>query len=104
MNRRSDMTKRSLLADFALAAVVALGSLCSATDHPGRPNRGAETFDSFAPAGPSQPFDEAAWRVQRLTESLEQSRTAAATNPLLVADAGYYEAELAAAGRLRARR
>ena len=55
----------------------------------------------IAPAGPSQPFDEAAWRVQRLTESLEQSRTAAATIPLLLADAGYYEAELAAAGRLR---
>jgi hypothetical protein len=103
MNRRSDTTKRSLLAGLALAAVVALGSLCSATDHPARPNRGAETFDSVTPPRASRPFDEAACRVQRLTESLEQSRTAAATNPLLVADAGYYEAELAAAGRLRAR-
>jgi hypothetical protein len=96
------MTKRSLLAGFALAAVVALGSLCSATDHPARPNQRAETFDSVAPAGASR-FGEAAWRVQRLTESLEQSRTAAAKNPLLLADVGYYEAELAAS-RLRAGR
>jgi hypothetical protein len=97
------MTKRSLLAGFALAAVVALGSLYSATDHLARPNHGAETFDRVAPAGVSLPFDEAAWRVQRLTESLEQSRTAAAKNPLLLADVGYYEAKLAAS-RLRARR
>jgi hypothetical protein len=74
MNRRSDTTKRSLLAGLALAAVVALGSLCSATDHPARPNRGAETFDSVTPPRASRPFDEAACRVQRLTESLEQSR------------------------------
>jgi hypothetical protein len=90
------MAKRSLLAGFALAAVVALGSLCSATDHPARPNHGAETFNRFAPAGASRPFDETTWRVQRLAESLEQSRAAAAKNPLLLADVGYYEAELAA--------
>ena len=97
------MTKRTLLFGFALAAVVALGSLGSATDHPARPNEGAEAFDRFAPAGASGPFDQAAWRVQHLTESLKQTRTAAAQNPLLLADVGYYEAELEA-GRLRARR
>jgi hypothetical protein len=103
MNRRSDMTKRILLFGFALAAVVALGSLCSATDHPARPNQGAETFDRVASADASRPLDEAVGRVQRLTDSLEQSRTAAAKNPLLLADVGYYEAELAAS-RLRATR
>ena len=97
------MTKRSLLAGFALAAVVALGSLCSATDHPASQNQGVKTFDSVALASASRPFDEAGWRVQRLTESLEQSRTAAAKNPLLLADVAFYEAELAAS-RLRARR
>ena len=33
-----------------------------------------------------------------MIESLEQSRAAAAKNPLLLADVGYYEAELAASG------
>jgi hypothetical protein len=99
MNRRSDIGKRSLLFGFALAAVVAL----SATDRAARPNQGAETFDRVAPAGASRPFGEAVWRVRRLTDSLEQSRTAAAKNPLLLADVGYYEAELAAS-RLRASR
>jgi hypothetical protein len=97
------MTKWSLLAGLTLAAVVALGSLCSATDHPARPNQRAETFDSVAAASALRPFGEAAWRAQRLTESLEQSRTAAAKNPLLLADVGYYEAELATSC-LRARR
>jgi hypothetical protein len=97
------MTKRSLLAGFALAAVVALGSLCSATDHPASQNQGVETLESVASTGASRPFDEAGWRIQRLTESLEQSRTAAAKNPLLLADVAYYEAELAAS-RVRARR
>jgi hypothetical protein len=99
MNGTSDMTKRSLLAGFALAAVVALGSLCSATDHL-RSNPSTETFDGVAPA--LRPLDEAAWRAQRLTQSLEQSRAAAERNPLLLADVGYYQAELAASRAMQA--
>jgi hypothetical protein len=93
INGTSDMTKRSFLAGFTLAAVVTLGSLSSATDHV-RSNPSAETFDGVAPA--SRPLDEAPWRIQRLTRSLDQSRAAAGKNPLLPADVGYYEAELAA--------
>jgi hypothetical protein len=88
------MTKHGVLVGFAVAAVVALGSLCSATDrtpHATQP----EALDGVAAAG-SRPLDEAASRVRRLTASLEQSRAAAGKNPLLFADVGYYEAELAA--------
>jgi hypothetical protein len=94
LNGRSIMTKHSVLAGFALATVVALGSLCSATDHPVSLNQGAEAGVPAADA-PRQ-IDEVAWRIRRLAESLEQSRAAAEKNPLLLADVGYYEAELAA--------
>jgi hypothetical protein len=90
------MTKRSVLAGFALAAVIALGLLCSATDHPMRPNDGAETFHAAPAADASRPLDEEATRIRRMTQSLEQSRAAAAKNPLSLADVGFYEAELAA--------
>jgi hypothetical protein len=91
------MTKHGALAGFALAAVVALGSLSSATDRPLRPSQGTEAFHGVAAADASRPLDEVARRIRRLTESLEQSRVAADKNPLLLADIGYYEAELAAA-------
>jgi hypothetical protein len=50
------MIKRSLLAGFALTAVVALGSLCSPTDRPPHSNQRAETFDSVASATPVRYF------------------------------------------------
>ena len=90
------MTKHGVLAGFALAAVVALGSLSSATDHPVGPNRGTESIRGVAAADASRPADEVAWRIRRLTESLQHSRAAAEKNPLLLADIGYYEPELAA--------
>jgi len=92
------MTKRSLLAGLSIAAVIALGSLCSATDHSRRLHDGAETFHAVPAADASRPLDEEASRIRRMIESLEQSRAAAAKNPLLLADVGYYEAELAASG------
>jgi hypothetical protein len=50
----------------------------------------------------SQSLDEVAWRIRRLTESLEQSRAASEKNPLLLADVGYYQVELANARRAQA--
>jgi hypothetical protein len=94
------MTKHSVLAGFAFAAVIALGSLSSATDHSGRAYDGAETSDAVQAAGESRTPDEETSRILRLTESLAQSRIAAAKNPLLLADVGYYEAELAASRRV----
>jgi hypothetical protein len=90
------MTKQSVLAGFALAAGVALGSLCSATDHPARPNQGAEIFRGVPAADELLSLGEGTWRIRHLTESLAQLRVAAEKNPLLLADVGYYEVELAA--------
>jgi hypothetical protein len=95
------MTRHSVLAGFAIAAVIALGSLSSATDHPRPPNDGAESFHAVPTTDASRPPDEEAIYIRRLTQSLEQSRAAAARNPLLFADVGYYEAELAASGRVQ---
>jgi hypothetical protein len=94
------MTRHSVLAGFAVAAVLALGSLCSATDHPLRPNDGAETFHRVPAAAESRPLDEESSRMLRLNESLAQSRAAAERNPLLLADVGYYEAEIGASRRV----
>jgi hypothetical protein len=44
----------------------------------------------------SRPADQEALRIKQLVEFVEKSRSMAARNPLLLADVGYYEAELAA--------
>jgi hypothetical protein len=89
------MTRHTGLAGFALAAVVALGSFSAATDRPLGPTEAAGAFHGLPAARVSLPLDEA-WRIKHLTESLAQSRAAAEKNPLLLADVGYYETELAA--------
>ena len=95
------MTRHTVLAGFALAAVVALGSFSSATDQPLRPTPAASALGGFPAARYSRPLDQEAERIKRLTESLEQSRAAAEQNLLLLADVGYYEAELAASRRVQ---
>jgi hypothetical protein len=47
----------------------------------------------------SRPADQEAARINQLVEALQQSRAMAEQNPLLLADVGYYEAELAASRR-----
>ena len=93
------MTKHTVLAGFALAAVIALGSFSSATDQPLRPAQGASAPDGFPATRSSRPLDEEAERIRRLTKFFDQSRAAAEKDPLLLADVGYYEAELAASRR-----
>ena len=95
------MTRHTVLAGFALAAVVALGSFSSATDQPLRPTQAASGPNGFPVTHSSRPLDEDAERIKRLTVSLEQSRAAAEQNLLLLADVGYYEAELAASRRVQ---
>ena len=90
------MIRHTVLAGFALAAVVALGSFSSATDQPLRPTQAASAPNGFPVARYSRSLDQEAERIKRLTESLEQSRAAAEKNPLLLADVGFYEAELGA--------
>jgi hypothetical protein len=74
-------------ASFVLSIAVVLGSLCQV---------GAEPQANGLPAPLcSRPLEQEAARVQRLVEALAQSRAGAQRNPLLLADVGYYEAELA---------
>jgi hypothetical protein len=96
------MTKHGVLAGFTLAAAIALGPLCSASNHPAGPSQGKETFAAVPQVAASRSLDEVAWRIRRLTEALEQSRAASEKNPLLLADVGYYQFELANARRAQA--
>jgi hypothetical protein len=55
--------------------------------------------NGFPAARCSRPADEEALRIKQLVEFVEKSRRMAVQNPLLLADVGYYEAELAASRR-----
>jgi hypothetical protein len=92
------MTKHTVVAGFALAAAVVLGSFSSAAGQPLHPTPAAAP-NGFPAARCSRPLDQEAERIKRLVESLDESRAAAQKNPLLLADVGYYEAELAASHR-----
>jgi hypothetical protein len=92
------MTKHTMLAGFILTAAAVLGSLSSAAGQPLRATTTAAP-NGFPAARCSRPLDQEATRIQRLVESLEEARAAAEKNPLLLADVGYYEAELSASRR-----
>jgi hypothetical protein len=55
--------------------------------------------NGFPAARCSRPADQEALRIKQLVEFVEKSRRMAVQNPLLLADVGYYEAELAASRR-----
>ena len=55
--------------------------------------------NGFPAARCSRPADQEALRLKQLVEFVEKSRRMAVRNPLLLADVGYYEAELAASRR-----
>ncbi len=55
--------------------------------------------NGFPAARCSRPAEQEALRIRQLVEFVEKSRRMAARNPLLLADVGYYEAELAASRR-----
>ena len=55
--------------------------------------------NGFPVARCSRPADQEALRIAQLVEFVEKSRRMAVRNPLLLADVGYYEAELAASRR-----
>jgi len=93
------MTKHVVLASFALAAVLVLGSFSSAAAQPPLHPTAATAFNGFPAPRCSRPPEQEAARIQRLVESLEEARAAAEKNPLLLADVGYYQAELAASRR-----
>jgi len=93
------MTTRRILTGFAISAAVMLG----APSGSGAQTMGAvqsATAPNGFPAGRcSRPADQEALRLKQLIEFVEKSRSMAVRNPLLLADVGYYEAELSASRR-----
>jgi hypothetical protein len=86
------------VAAFAILAAVVLGMSASFAQPMG-PVQSA-TAPNGVPAGRcSRPADQEALRIKQLVEFIEKSRAMAVQNPLLLADVGYYEAELAASRR-----
>jgi hypothetical protein len=85
------------LAILAAAMVVSLS--VSASAEPLRPTQAANAPNGLPAARCSRPADEEALRIKQLVEFVQKSRAMAEQNPLLWADVGYYEAELAASRR-----
>ncbi len=83
-----------IIAGYAFAAVMAVGAM-SADAQPLRPTQAAEAANGLPQARCSRPLDQEAERIGRLAEFAQKSRAMAQQNPLLLADVGYYDAELA---------
>lgn len=93
------LTCASLFVVLALAAAPALGAISSAAAQPMGHVQSASAPNGFPAGRCSRPADQEALRVKQLAEFVEKSRSMAVENPLLLADVGYYEAELAASRR-----
>lgn len=88
-----------IFAGLAISAAAVFGILSSAGAQPMGPVQSATAPNGFPAARCSRSADQEALRVKQLVEFLEKSRAMAVHNPLLQADVGYYEAELAASRR-----
>ena len=87
------------LTGLALSATV-ISAVPSASDAQQLRLVQSETAPNGFPAAHcSRPADQETLRIKQLIEFVEKSRRMAAQNPLLLADVGYYEAELAASRR-----
>jgi len=93
------MTTLRILSGLAISAAVVLGALSSSGARPLGPVQSATAPNGFPAARCSRPADQEALRIQQLVEFVEKSRSMAVQNPLLLADVGYYEAELSASRR-----
>jgi len=87
------------LTGFAITAAVILGALSTSGAQPMGPVQSATAPNGFPAARCSRPADQEALRIRQLVEFVEKSKAMAVQNPLLLADVGYYEAELAASRR-----
>jgi hypothetical protein len=85
-----------LFAGLAVSAAVVFGALSASSAQPMGPVQSITAPNGFPAARCSRPADQEALRIKQLVEFLEASRRMAVQNPLLSADVGYYEAELAA--------
>ena len=84
---------------LALWAAVVFGAQSTASAQPMGPVQSTTAPNGFPAARCSRPADQEALRIKQLVEFLERSRRMAVHDPLLLADVGYYEAELAASRR-----
>ena len=89
-------TSARFFAGLALSAAVVFGALSASSAQPLGPVQSVTAPNGFPAARCSRPADQDALRIKQLVEFLETSRRMAVQNPLLLADVGYYEAELAA--------
>jgi hypothetical protein len=88
-------TRARFFAGLALSAAVVFGALSASSAQPLGPVQSVTAPNGFPAARCSRPADQEALRIKQLVEFLETSRRMAVQNPLLLADVGYYEAELA---------
>ena len=91
-------TSRRFFKGLAVVAGVFSGVLSCHAQPPG-PVQSLNAPNGLPATHCSRPADQEALRVKQLAEFLDQSRRIAVQNPLLLADVGYYEAELAASRR-----
>ena len=92
-------TFRRVFTGLTIAASVSLGALSPSHAQPMGPVQSLSAPNGFPVTRCSRPADQEALRVKQLAEFLDKARAMAAQNPLLLADVGYYEAELAASRR-----
>jgi hypothetical protein len=83
---------------FAAAVMLSFGA-SSAMCEPLHPTQSAMAPNGFPAAHCSRSAEEETLRIRQLVEFVQKSRAMAEQNPLLWADVGYYEAELAASRR-----
>ena len=89
-------TRARFFAGLAVSAAVVFAALSASSAQPMGPVQSMTAPNGFPAARCSRPADQEALRIKQLVEFLEKSRAMALQNPLLLADVGYYEAELAA--------
>jgi hypothetical protein len=85
-----------LVAGLAISAAVILGALSTSGAQVRGPVQSATAPNGFPAPHCSRPADQEALHIKQLVEFVEKSRAMAVQNPLLLADVGYYEAELSA--------
>jgi hypothetical protein len=93
------MTTLRILPGFAISVAVILAAVSTSGAQPIGPVQSATAPNGFPAARCSHPVDQEALRIKQLVEFIEKSRAMAVRNPLLLADVGYYEAELSASRR-----
>ena len=89
-------TRARFFAGLAVSAAVVFAALSASSAQSLGPVQSMTAPNGFSAARCSRPADQEALRIKQFVEFLEKSRTMALQNPLLLADVGYYEAELAA--------